>query len=251
MATFLEIDNQIQKGYTLIHNVQTEAGCNEWLHAWEDIKELFVETGAKDIYDLNRKYNWEGFPSNYVQMLMIELRNAGLTNPEYYRKRAEFCGELAGCYSKDDVMASKVRCAIGESYALLRDYQACDQYFEDCLREDPAWGQGYIGWANCYEGLFINADQPDRAEQIYIKGLEQPGIWDKLDIALNLADFYKRTGKLDKARETKTLCRELQKVGAVSACHYTPLPSVAPEKTGRNMPCPCGSGKKYKKCCGF
>jgi preprotein translocase subunit SecA len=22
------------------------------------------------------------------------------------------------------------------------------------------------------------------------------------------------------------------------------------EKIGRNAPCPCGSGKKYKKCCG-
>jgi preprotein translocase subunit SecA len=22
------------------------------------------------------------------------------------------------------------------------------------------------------------------------------------------------------------------------------------EKIGRNDPCPCGSGKKYKKCCG-
>ncbi|NLD17306.1 MAG: hypothetical protein GX666_06980, partial [Tissierellia bacterium] len=22
------------------------------------------------------------------------------------------------------------------------------------------------------------------------------------------------------------------------------------EKVGRNDPCPCGSGKKYKKCCG-
>ncbi|MGB2580000.1 uncharacterized protein YecA (UPF0149 family) [Elusimicrobium simillimum] len=22
------------------------------------------------------------------------------------------------------------------------------------------------------------------------------------------------------------------------------------EQTGRNEPCPCGSGKKYKKCCG-
>jgi uncharacterized protein len=21
-------------------------------------------------------------------------------------------------------------------------------------------------------------------------------------------------------------------------------------KTGRNQPCPCGSGKKFKKCCG-
>ncbi|NWO24714.1 SEC-C domain-containing protein [Peptostreptococcaceae bacterium oral taxon 081] len=25
---------------------------------------------------------------------------------------------------------------------------------------------------------------------------------------------------------------------------------VKPEKIGRNDPCPCGSGKKYKKCCG-
>jgi uncharacterized protein YecA (UPF0149 family) len=27
-------------------------------------------------------------------------------------------------------------------------------------------------------------------------------------------------------------------------------PAVAVEKIGRNDPCPCGSGKKYKKCCG-
>jgi uncharacterized protein YchJ len=25
----------------------------------------------------------------------------------------------------------------------------------------------------------------------------------------------------------------------------------AEEKVGRNDPCPCGSGKKYKKCCGI
>jgi SWIM/SEC-C metal-binding protein len=25
---------------------------------------------------------------------------------------------------------------------------------------------------------------------------------------------------------------------------------VAEKKVGRNEPCPCGSGKKYKKCCG-
>lgn len=27
-------------------------------------------------------------------------------------------------------------------------------------------------------------------------------------------------------------------------------PFIAPEKVGRNDPCPCGSGKKYKNCCG-
>ena len=29
-----------------------------------------------------------------------------------------------------------------------------------------------------------------------------------------------------------------------------PMPYVAPPSVGRNAPCPCGSGKKYKKCCG-
>jgi hypothetical protein len=29
-----------------------------------------------------------------------------------------------------------------------------------------------------------------------------------------------------------------------------PQPYRAPPKVGRNDPCPCGSGKKYKKCCG-
>ncbi|MDD2598327.1 MAG: SEC-C metal-binding domain-containing protein [Kiritimatiellae bacterium] len=28
-----------------------------------------------------------------------------------------------------------------------------------------------------------------------------------------------------------------------------PVPLVS-QKTGRNESCPCGSGKKYKKCCG-
>ncbi len=29
-----------------------------------------------------------------------------------------------------------------------------------------------------------------------------------------------------------------------------PKPKEVEKKVGRNEPCPCGSGKKYKKCCG-
>ena len=28
-----------------------------------------------------------------------------------------------------------------------------------------------------------------------------------------------------------------------------PKPKIAEKKVGRNDPCPCGSGNKYKKCC--
>jgi len=30
----------------------------------------------------------------------------------------------------------------------------------------------------------------------------------------------------------------------------SPKTKIAQKKVGRNEPCPCGSGKKYKKCCG-
>lgn len=42
--------------------------------------------------------------------------------------------------------------------------------------------------------------------------------------------------------------REHQKAYAGSAC--APESGRTTSKVGRNDPCPCGSGKKYKKCCG-
>ena len=39
-------------------------------------------------------------------------------------------------------------------------------------------------------------------------------------------------------------------VSALEMLMNWPKPVTAEEKVGRNEPCPCGSGKKYKKCCG-
>ena len=42
-----------------------------------------------------------------------------------------------------------------------------------------------------------------------------------------------------------------RRLAALNGNNFTsPAHFIAPEKTGRNDPCPCGSGKKYKKCCG-
>ncbi len=38
--------------------------------------------------------------------------------------------------------------------------------------------------------------------------------------------------------------------GGLGAGRYRPTEPIRVTKIGRNDPCPCGSGKKYKKCCG-
>jgi preprotein translocase subunit SecA len=46
--------------------------------------------------------------------------------------------------------------------------------------------------------------------------------------------------------------RELEQARMAGAGEYQPVQQVirGSAKIGRNDPCPCGSGKKYKKCCG-
>ena len=48
---------------------------------------------------------------------------------------------------------------------------------------------------------------------------------------------------------------ETKRVQRVAAAAGGPSPSTETvirqkKKVGRNSPCPCGSGRKYKKCCG-
>ncbi len=51
----------------------------------------------------------------------------------------------------------------------------------------------------------------------------------------------------------KLLSRHMKLKGIYSHCkkrHFTQKQQHHPPEAGRNDPCPCGSGKKYKKCCG-
>ncbi len=57
------------------------------------------------------------------------------------------------------------------------------------------------------------------------------------------------TIRLNQQRQPIQRVRVMQPV-AENAGARTPVRKTAAQKVGRNDPCPCGSGKKYKKCCG-
>lgn len=80
------------------------------------------------------------------------------------------------------------------------------------------------------------------AEEYYLKAYGMPtGKNDKLDAIQRLIDLYREMGMEENALKYEDEYAELT--------DPSKKPIRADEKIGRNVSCPCGSGKKYKKCC--
>jgi len=165
MINLKELDQKIQHGYLLILENQAFEGCNEWLQAWEDIKQVMKETNTKDLCELDTKYTWSesGSPSEFVEDMKHELHAAGVKDQRYQNKYDAYCQELTGYKS------------IGATVERKRYRLKNGLYFYEITDEELA--------------------------KYFIKKEPTP-------------------------------------------------PIMKQEKTGRNKPCLCGSGKKYKKCCG-
>lgn len=244
MDKYKRIDDKIATGHQLMESHDTTGACDIMLEAWEDIKSVMTEDRIKDLQELQKKYKWTEFVMNYVQDLEEQLHNAGIDNGEYFQKRIKYCEELLQLSgSTDELMKENTRRAIAESYFALGNQAECDRLFEEWLNDDPAWGWGYIGWSDCYH-FGIRNTKPDnvKAERIISKALEVKNLRDRADVVHRAIDIFNALGNTVQIAALKKELNEL-----------TSLPENKPVnviKTGRNEPCPCGSGRKYKKCCG-
>ena len=98
-----------------------------------------------------------------------------------------------------------------------------------------------------------------RAEKLLRQGYRSPGVRDRVYIAERLQEVCGDSGRPDEARQFGEQAERLRHEPLRTAARPVPPPgNPAPPagniarrvKVGRNAPCPCGSGKKFKKCCG-
>jgi tetratricopeptide (TPR) repeat protein len=246
---YKKIDEKISEGYKLLERGQTIEACDVWLDAWEDIKTVMSADKVKDLPTLQEKYKWTEFVMNYVQDFDEQLYNAAIEKPQYFSKRIRYCEELLElCGNKDELIIENTRRSIAESHYALGNKQECDRLFKKWLTDDPTWGWGYIGWADCYHyGTKNIAADNVKAEEIINRALEEKNLRDRADVVDRAIEIYTALGKNQQAAKLE---KELKEITAASPSKTVANTPVTVIKIGRNEPCPCGSGKKYKKCCG-
>lgn len=248
MERFRTIERLFAEGFELNQKNDMAGCCDQWLKAWELIKDLFAEGIAESIGDLNKKYTWKHYPGNYVQYLEMELHNAGIEDKSYHQKRIEFCRELLEWSGADELLINNTRIGLGSAHYWSGDEAGGEEIFKEWIREDPDCGWAYSGWAECCR--FNGGDpQYEKAEEVLLAGYGRSGLRDRIYVVEGLINLYEEMGEPAKAEGFMKIRSELQPADSKDSedCQSKPVHVV---KVGRNEPCPCGSGKKHKKCCG-
>jgi len=280
------LDDKIQDGYDELERRESEAAAGTWLSAWADVGRLCEITGIRSVREFDDRFPLTQSLFNWSQDLEDALWNAGLSDPEFLRARIAFCEDaLARFPDEDQLMVENRRRALAQSHFELGETQAAEAMFERWLEADPRWGWGWIGWADLH--LFTHGQRKDyeRAEELLHRGYSTPGVNDPEDIAERLELLYKETGRPKDAQEIARQAKQLDRMTVsrtvqleedgeaavgrdiatvtfggeglpldrlteiVAALQASRQPTRA-AKVGRNAPCPCGSGRKFKKCCG-
>ncbi len=275
-------DERMQEGYRL-QEQDAAAASDCWLGVWKDFFTILDRSGLRTIHEFDEQLRGTQFVSNWVQDVEMALGNTAVERPEYHRHRLQFCEQFLQRFSDHDpLMTENMRRALAESVWGSGGRARAERLFEGWLKEDPQWGWGWVGWSDLH-GFPRRGTKPDwsKAEAILRRGLAVARVQDRDALMERLEGIYERTGrKIEaaafgksavKARTTAELMGddqlrlktafdfgeegmpldELPKLAAeMRNQHLDMLDKASKRKVGRNEPCPCGSGKKFKQCCG-
>lgn len=113
----------------------------------------------------------------------------------------------------------------------LRDW--CAGYLEGA-ELDPTWRHDEDRWARTFPAIIVAGDGQMLLGEEHADGTTITDVTPHLERC--------RAALVDWCQETFDLFAPARRSSA-------PKPATARPKVGRNEPCPCGSGKKSKKCC--
>jgi tetratricopeptide (TPR) repeat protein len=283
--SFEALDDKMQAGYELLASSGAVAACRVWLEAWNDVLRILDKTGIESIQEFDERFRGTQSLFNWIQDLESELWNAGLEDRQFLTARIALCEEgLRRFPSDDDLMTENRRRALAESYYELGETDKAESLYRSWLDADLCWGWGWIGWSDCYRFTRTERQDLNQCEQILREGFSIAEVRDRADIADRLADVCEEQGRGEEAGEFRRQAErsaatvevsrtvssagkvlrqktqvnfggaglplsELSNVAGMLRGTSAPAP-VTKQKVGRNEPCPCGSGKKFKKCCG-
>lgn len=241
---YIKLDKKMQQGYKYLDEENYTDAIKTWLHVWNDLMDEMKRLSIKtfDMYD--REFNDTLFVSNWIcdfddcLSYVISGPVEAEIKDSYGNIRIQLNEQILHYFNKhDNLSIENAKRAIAETYFIIGNINKGEELFENYLDEVPEWGWGWIGWSDQYwlcKGLEADFD---RGEELLLRALNVPDLKDREDVEGRLLELYSESDQTEKLIKLRNMIKSSKIIKST--------------KIGRNEPCPCGSGKKYKKCCGL
>ena len=259
------VDDKMHAGYAELNAGNLEPACQLWITTWHDILKIMARHEISTLDAFDEQFAGTQSIYNWVQDFEMQLGNAEFDNAYFSHERISFCNIMIDRFSNGSFSENNFKIALANSYFFIGEQGKCDQIFQKWLDENPESGWGWIGWADVYSHI-VAPEKRDvaKAEMILKQGLARANVSERQLLLERLAQLYEDTDRRD---DVVAIRREIQQnlvTQSVTKDKKLPLNQVGnvavlkavnvklqnnKSRTGRNDPCSCGSGKKFKKCC--
>lgn len=249
-----ELDDLMQQGYTYSREGNLIDAVRVWGELWSKLLTILNGETAPTLQELNEALQSKLSIYNWASDYGLELSKALKEDIGFARSRIDFCTEYAARYvDETGHNVLELKRAVAETYFEIGQRAEGEQIFESNLAKCPTWGWGWISWADQY---WICAEESiqdsGKAISILQQALAVKGLEDRQDVLERLNDLYTDLGMYE---EANNVFQEIMEYIEANRARRMLSPvmrttNVASVKVGRNDPCTCGSGMKYKKCCG-
>lgn len=248
-----EWDQLVQEGYECFTVQKYEPGLNYWNQAWSIFQSIMEQQSEHtSIMQLMEEQDYEYEIDGWLQDYEMELGNA-----KKYEERIAFCQKILEFFIWNKEDESCFKCGIGDSLFGMGKKEEAFVFYETWLKEEPQNDNAMNG----FSWVLQESGELQRAYEIVRRVTW--GISCYADNSFLFVRAKQLAEMLGKQKESEWYQQQLDKLKEsirnweleeddIFDEFTAPkqIPVVRPVKIYPNDPCPCGSGKKYKKCCG-
>ncbi len=248
-----EWNKLVLDGYECLDEQKSEEGLKFWKEAWFIFQDIIEHQSKKRplivwVEELDYVYAI----GDWLQDYEVELGNA-----RKYEERIIFCQKVLEIFDWQDDDDSCFLCGMGESLFYKGKKEEAYSHYEKWLAIDPQNCNGI----NSFCWILLENGDVEKAYSVIRRATW--GVACYVDNSILFMRGKQLAEYVGKHEESEWYQQQLNKfeqsmknweVGEDEIFdEFTApkqIPIVKAEKIYPNDPCPCGSGKKYKKCCG-
>ncbi len=280
---FEKLDMKMQEGYGYEMSGDADKAVACWGLVFDEIKACFEENHFSELKAFDDIFKGTQYVRNWVQDYDDALRQVLLdydqvSTQEIGRQKIDLLNFVLSLNLLEEMTVHNHKRYLAETYYLMGQEEVGEKHFIQLIEDYPDNEWGYIGYSDQYwmndskhkdydkamrildkaynrmtikegdvlveriTGLMI--DMKTKELENFLEMEKEAEVPEERPLVPNYQALYQ---KLFDVREEK-LGRTKEKVAINYGFNQSPL--IKGKKIGRNEPCPCGSGKKYKKCCG-